>query len=93
MVLLRGVRDPLCRVISSTFPADVTAASTATASPPSPLCPLGWFESPAQPAPTGTGHTEKVVTLWGRVWSSPRRAGLAGAVGSCPEMAALAGAI
>lgn len=91
IVLLRGVKDPLCRVISSTFPADVTAASTVTASPPSPLCPLGWFKSPAQPAPTGTGHTEKVVTLCGRVCSSPRRAGLARAAGSCPGEAALAG--
>ena len=71
MVAESGVRGPRCRVTSSRLPAAVTAATTATASPPEPLLLLGWLLAITTPTPTGTGHTANVVTLCGSVWSNP----------------------
>ena len=69
----RGMSEPRHTVTSSTFPALVTAAMTATASPPGPDIMLGTPEgTPATPTPTGHGQMLKVVTGWGRVCRMPR---------------------
>ena len=55
---MSGHTAPRCRVTNSTFPAAVTAASSATASPPRPEVALGGPPGkPSMPTPTADGHT------------------------------------
>ena len=64
---MRGHTAPRCSVTNSTFPAAVTAASSATASPPRPEEALGGPPGrPSMPTPTADGHTCKQCARWGR---------------------------
>lgn len=73
---MRGQTAPRCSVTNSTLPAAVTAASTATASPPQPEEALGGPPGiPSIPTPTATGQTENVVTLCGSICSRPTSCG------------------
>ena len=57
-VPMRGHTAPRCSVTNSTLPAAVTAASSATASPPRPEEALGGPPGrPSMPTPTADGQT------------------------------------
>ena len=62
---MRGHTAPRCKVTNSTFPAAVTAASSATASPPRPEEALGGPPGkPSMPTPTADGQTCSKLTIF-----------------------------